>query len=108
MISIQILQTVEDNCEKCVKKKICKFSQFWGENVKTFVIFFMFKNLFNKDLLNVLMVKLQTVDIYLGHTRLSFFSWHEIRPGIRQMHTMSYKTAMENVNNLGFTLFQSK
>ena len=70
--------------------------------------FFMFKNILNKDLLNVLMVKLQTVDIYLGHTRLNFFSWHEICPEIRQMHTMSYKTAMENVNNLRFKTFQSK
>ena len=70
--------------------------------------FFYVQELFKKDLLNVLMVKLQTVDIYLGHTRLSFFSWHEICPEIRQMHTMSFKTDMDNVNNLGFTLFQSK
>ena len=50
----------------------------------------MFKNILKKDLLNVLMVKLQTIDI-LGHTRLSFFSWHGICPEIRQMHTMSYQ-----------------
>ena len=74
MITIQVLQTVEDSCKKCIKKKICKYFQFWGENVKTLRFFLMFKNFFNKDLLNVLMVKLQTVDIYLGHTRLGFFS----------------------------------
>ena len=73
MISIQVLQTVEDSCKKYIKKKICKYFQFWGENVKICDLFLMFKNIFNKDLLNVLMVKLQTVDIYLGHTRLSFF-----------------------------------
>ena len=97
MISIQLIQTVEDSCKKCIKK--CKYLKFWGENVKIRDFFLMFKNFFNKDLLDVLMVKLQTVDIYLGHTRLSFFSWYEMCPEIRQMPTTSYKTAMENVNS---------
>ena len=73
MIRIQVLQTVEDSCKKCLKKKICKYFQFWGENVKIFDIFLMFKNFFNKDILNLLTVKLQTLAIYLGHTRLIFF-----------------------------------
>ena len=51
---------------------MCKNFQFWGENVKIYDFFLMFKNIFENDLLNVLMVKLQTIDIYLGHTRLSF------------------------------------
>ena len=33
VISIQVLQTVEDSCKKCIKK-ICKYFQFWGDNVK--------------------------------------------------------------------------
>ena len=72
MISIQLLQTVEDSCKKCIKKKKCKYSYFWGENVKSCDFFLMYKNILKKDLLNVLMVKLQTIDIYLGHIRLSF------------------------------------
>ena len=72
MISIQVLQTVEDSCKKCIKKKICKYFQFWGENLTICEFFLMFKNIFKKDLLNVLMVELQTIDIYLGQTRLSF------------------------------------
>ena len=72
VISIQMLQTIEDSCMKCIKKKICKYFQFWGENVKMCGVFLMFKNTFKKDLLNVLMVELQTIAIYLGHTRLSF------------------------------------
>ena len=72
MISIQVLQTVEDSCKKCIKKKISKYFQFWGENVKICEFCLMLKNIFKKDLLNVLMVELQTIDIYLGHTRLSF------------------------------------
>ena len=55
------------------KEKKCKYFQLWGENVKICDYFLMFKIFFNKDLLNVLMVKLQTVDIDLGHTGLSFF-----------------------------------
>ena len=35
MISIQVLQTVEDSCKNCIKKKLCKYFQFWGDNVKT-------------------------------------------------------------------------
>ena len=69
---MQLLQTVEDSCKKCIKKKICKYFQFWGENTKICEFFLMFKNIFKNDLLNVLMVKLQTIDIYLGHTRFSF------------------------------------
>ena len=72
MISIQVLQTVKDSCEKCIKKKMCKYFQFWGENVKICEFLLLFKNIFKKDLLNVLMVELQAIDIYLGHTRLSF------------------------------------
>ena len=108
VISTQVLQNVEDSCKKCIKKKICKYFQFGGENVKICDLFLMFKIFFNKDLLKVLMVKLQTVDIDLGRTRLSFFSCHEICPEIRQMHTMSYKTAMENVNNLRFKISKCK
>ena len=104
MITIQVFQTVEDSCKKSIKK----YANTLNFGVKICEFFLMFKNIFENDLLNVLMVKLQTVDIYLGYTRLSFFSWHEICPEIRQMHTMSYKTAMENVNILSFTLFQSK
>ena len=40
VISIQVLQTVEDNCNKCIKKKVCKYSQFWGEDVKILDFFF--------------------------------------------------------------------
>ena len=40
VISIQALQTVEDNCKECIKEEIRKYFQFWGENVKTCVIFF--------------------------------------------------------------------
>ena len=71
VISIQVVQTVEDSCKKCIKRKICKYSQFWGENVKICDFIFVFRNI-KKNLLNVLMVELQTIDIYLGHTRLSF------------------------------------
>ena len=69
---MQVLPTVEDSCKKCIKKKTCKYFQFWGENVKICEYFLMFKNIFKTDLLNVLMVNLQTIDIYLAHTRLSF------------------------------------
>ena len=72
MISIQVLQTIEDSCKKCIKKKICKYFQFWGENVEICDFFWMFKNILKKDLLNVLRNILQPIDIYLGHTRLSF------------------------------------
>ena len=68
----------------------------------------MFKNFLEKDLSDVLMVKLQTIDIYLGHMRLKFFSSQEMFPKIRQMHTMAYRPAIKNVNNLGFILFQRK
>ena len=71
-ISIKLLQTVEDSCKNRNKKKICKYSWFGAENVKICDFFLMFKNIFQKDLLNVLMAELQTIDIYLGHTRLSF------------------------------------
>ena len=72
MISIHVLQTVEDSCKKCIERKICEYFQFWGENMKI-CDFFYVQDFFNKDLLNVLMVKLQTVDIYLGHTSLLQF-----------------------------------
>ena len=72
-------------------------------------------NLLKKDLSNISMVKLQTIDIHLGSVRPSFFSLYEMCPEIRQMHTMAHftavkihKPAMENVNNLDFALFQSK
>ena len=84
MISIQVLQTEEDSCKKCIRKKICKYFQFWGENMTFCDIVFDVQEFFKKDLLNVLMVKLQTIDIYLGHTRPSFFRWHEISPEIQQ------------------------
>ena len=76
VISIQVLQTIEDSYRNCIKKKICKYSQFWGEMWKCCEIFLMFKNFFEKDLSNDLMVKLQTVDIYLGHMRHVFFYYH--------------------------------
>ena len=40
--------------------------------VKIWWFFLMFKNMFENDLSNVLMVKLQTIDIYLGHMRHVF------------------------------------
>ena len=86
VISMQLLQTVEDSCKNWNKKKIWKYSLFWGENVKICEFFFMFKNIFENDLLNVLMAKLQTIDIYLGHTRLSlksvsyFLLWNSVKP----------------------------
>ena len=72
VISIQVLQTVEGSFKKCVKKKICKYFQFGGENVKICDFFWMFKNIIKIDLLHVLMAKIQRIDIYLGHTRLIF------------------------------------
>ena len=72
VISMQLLQTVEDSCKNWNKKKICKYFQFWGENMIICEFFLMFKNFLKKDLLNVLMIKLQTIDIYLGHRGLVF------------------------------------
>ena len=76
VISIQMLQTIEDSCKNRIKKKICKYFQFLGEMWKFCEIFLMFKNFFWKDLSNVLMVKLQTIDIHLGHMRRVFFNYH--------------------------------
>ena len=68
----------------------------------------MFKNFLKNNIYHVLMVKLHTIDIYLGPMRLNCFILYEIFPEIRQMHAMAHKSAMEKVNNLGFKLSQSK
>ena len=46
VISIQVFQTVEDGFKKWIKKKICKYAQFWSENMNILWFFFMFKNFF--------------------------------------------------------------
>ena len=53
VISIQVIQTVEESCKKCMKKKICKYFQFWGENMKICDFFYVQELFLKKDLLNV-------------------------------------------------------
>ena len=64
------------------KKENMQIFPIWGGECKNLLFFLMFKNIFKKDLLNVLMVKLQTIDIYPGHTRLSIFNLYEKYPEI--------------------------
>ena len=101
LTNIQVLQIVEYSCKDLIKKKICKFLILgW----KCFI--FYIQEPFRKISFGA--VKLQTMYMYLGPMRLTCmsFSLYEICPEIRQMHTMAHKTAMENVNNLGLTLFK--
>ena len=65
-----MLQTIEDTCKNRIQKKICKYFQFLGEDVWFFLCSTTF---FDKDLSNVLMVMLQTIDIYVGHMRRVFY-----------------------------------
>ena len=72
------------------KKENMQITPILGWKCENFVIFFDVQELFKKDLLSVLMVKLQTVDIYLGHTRLNFFqlAWNMSRGATNAYHVI--------------------
>ena len=68
---MQVLHIVEDSCKNWIKKKICKYSHFWGENVNIWWFFFMFKNIFltkiKSTLKHQLTIYLVMMELVINH-----------------------------------------